>query len=130
MPLPLKFNFQGKPAQVRPTPISSDVSNPSPVPVDISSINNLFEDCEWRRSDTIWLDDGIWSQYITFGKGVSLTSGKLVERLEQVHGGIPTELPHLSVPTAFILTAPDSARVDGMTMESESDNLFRSGVSD
>ncbi|KAJ7859888.1 hypothetical protein B0H13DRAFT_2569863 [Mycena leptocephala] len=118
---------RGKPAQVRPTPISSDVSNPSPVPVDISSINNLFEDCEWRRSDTIWLDDGIWSQYITFGKGVSLTSGKLVERLEQVHGGIPTELPHLSVPTAFILTAPDSARVDGMTMESESDNLFRSG---
>ncbi|KAJ7813702.1 hypothetical protein B0H13DRAFT_2293928 [Mycena leptocephala] len=118
---PLKF------APRRSAPRMSDVSNTSPVPVDISSINNLFEDCEWRQSDTIWLDDGIWSQYITFGKGVSLTSGKLVERLEQVHGGIPTELPHLSVPTAFILTAPDSARVDGMTMESESDNLFRSG---
>ncbi|KAJ7852230.1 hypothetical protein B0H13DRAFT_2398840 [Mycena leptocephala] len=114
---PLKF------APRRSAPRMSDVSNTSPVPVDISSINNLFEDCEWRRSDTIWLDDSIWSQYITFGKGVSLTSGKLVERLEQVHGGIPTELPHLSVPTAFILTAPDSARVDGMTM----DNLFRSG---
>lgn len=96
-----------------------------PNDVDISSIDNLFEDCEWRRSDTIWLDDGIWSEYITFGKGVSLTSGKPVERLEQVHGGIPTELPHLLVPTAFILTAPESARVDGMTM----DNLFRSGVS-
>ncbi|KAJ7860297.1 hypothetical protein B0H13DRAFT_2282698 [Mycena leptocephala] len=114
---PLKF------APRRSAPRISDVSNTSPVPVDISSINNLFEDCEWHRSDTIWLDDGIWSQYITFGKGVSLTSGKLVERLEQVHGGVPTELPHLSVPTAFILTAPDSARVDGMTM----DNLFRSG---
>ncbi|KAJ7907852.1 hypothetical protein B0H13DRAFT_2662235 [Mycena leptocephala] len=112
---PLKF------APRRSAPRMSDVSNTSPVPVDISSINNLFEDCEWRRSDTIWLICSL--RYITFGKGVSLTSGKLVERLEQVHGGIPTEPPHLSVPTAFILTAPDSARVDGMTM----DNLFHSG---
>ncbi|KAJ7863590.1 hypothetical protein B0H14DRAFT_2737682 [Mycena olivaceomarginata] len=116
---PLKF------VPRRSAPRTSDVSGTSPLPnvVDISSIDNLFEDCEWRRSDTIWLDDGIWSEYITFGEGVSLTSGKPVERLEQVHGGIPTELPHLSVPTAFILTAPESARVDGMTM----DNLFRSG---
>ncbi|KAJ7049824.1 hypothetical protein C8F01DRAFT_1093024 [Mycena amicta] len=91
--------------------------------VDIRGIDNLFEDCEWRRSDIVWLDDGIWSEYITFPKGVSLTSGKPLARLERVHGGIPTELPHLSEPTAFILTAPDSARDDGLTM----DNLFRSG---
>ncbi|KAJ7195225.1 hypothetical protein GGX14DRAFT_404140 [Mycena pura] len=96
-----------------------------PNDVDISNVHNLFEDCVWRRSMRTWLDDGVWSEYITFpGEGIALTSGKSVRRLERIHG-MPTELPTppKSVPTAFILTAPESAQVEGETM----DNLFRAG---
>ncbi|KAJ7053179.1 hypothetical protein C8F01DRAFT_1167726 [Mycena amicta] len=88
----------------------------------MGTVQNLFDDCVWQRSDTTWLDEGVWSEFLTFPDGIQVTSRKPIRRLERVHG-VPSEIPFLDVETAFIITAPDSAKTDGMTI----DNLFRDG---
>ncbi|KAF7325095.1 hypothetical protein MKEN_00552600 [Mycena kentingensis (nom. inval.)] len=94
-----------------------------PNDVDPASISNFFDDCTWRRSNRTWLDEDVWSEYITFsGKGISLTGGKLVRRLERVHG-LPSQLPTppQETPTAFLISVPKEDQVEGSTV----DNLFR-----
>ncbi|KAJ7196691.1 hypothetical protein GGX14DRAFT_403155 [Mycena pura] len=127
---PLKFVSPRRPSATSDAPSNSaiaesvDLDDP-PNDIDISHVKNLFTDCVWRRSNRVWLDDGVWSEYITFpGKGVRLTRDKLIRRLERVHG-FPTQVPTPpeSMPTAFLLTVPENERVEGQTV----DNLFRSG---
>ncbi|KAJ7052413.1 hypothetical protein C8F01DRAFT_1376060, partial [Mycena amicta] len=121
---PLKFVERCPPPEPHASASAGSPSPPLPRlnDVDMGTVQNLFDDCVWQRSDTTWLDEGVWSEFLTFPDGIQVTSRKPIRRLERVHG-VPSEIPFLDVETAFIITAPDSAKTDGMTI----DNLFRDG---
>ncbi|KAJ7218473.1 hypothetical protein GGX14DRAFT_695696 [Mycena pura] len=119
---PLKFARPTQPTAPRAPGPTFSASDPEANDVDLSTVKNLFTDIEWRRSSRVWLDEGIYSEYVTFRTPVKLTSGKPVRRFERVHG-MPSQIPHPTEPTAFLIIAPESARAEGKTM----DNLFRDG---
>ncbi|KAJ7610186.1 hypothetical protein FB45DRAFT_1122145 [Roridomyces roridus] len=71
---------------------------------------------DWQRSDTKWVEDGVWSEYIEFPYGLAFTQHKTIRRLERVHG-VPSELPHPEVPTAFVLSFPEQVVPGNMTLD-------------
>ncbi|KAJ7732462.1 hypothetical protein B0H16DRAFT_1468613 [Mycena metata] len=86
------------------------------LPTDLGRL----EDLDWHPSDTVWLDEGVSSEYVEFPQGLKLTSQKAIFRLERVTG-IPSELPHFEIATAFILSIPKGDFPKNMTP----DNAFR-----
>ncbi|KAJ7052864.1 hypothetical protein C8F01DRAFT_1169151 [Mycena amicta] len=88
-------------------------------PLEPTDVGRL-EDLDWQPSDTVWLDEGVSSEYVEFPRGLKLTSQKPIFRLERVHG-VPSELPHFETPTAFILSIPNGVFPQNMTP----DNVFR-----
>ncbi|KAJ7697071.1 hypothetical protein B0H16DRAFT_1484868, partial [Mycena metata] len=86
------------------------------LPTDLGRL----EDLDWHPSDTVWLDDGVSPEYVQFPQGLKLTSQKAIFRLERVTG-IPSELPHFEIATAFILSIPKGDFPKNMTP----DNAFR-----
>ncbi|KAF7319706.1 hypothetical protein MKEN_00752300 [Mycena kentingensis (nom. inval.)] len=118
-----------------PGTMPSSENAPAPAPivnnVDATAVQNLFDDCTWRRSDTTWLDAGVWSEFITFPDGLQLTSWKKIYRMERVHG-MPSEIPFLGVDTVFLISATDGkteneATTDEPTENMTIDNIFRDG---
>ncbi|KAJ7731653.1 hypothetical protein B0H16DRAFT_1772774 [Mycena metata] len=89
------------------------------LPTDLGRL----EDLDWHPSDTVWLDEGVSSEYVEFPQSLKLTSQKAIFRLERVTG-IPSELPHFEIATAFILSIPKGDFPKNMTP----DNAFRNLV--
>ncbi|KAJ7187003.1 hypothetical protein C8R46DRAFT_1024961 [Mycena filopes] len=89
-------------------------------PADLGADLGRLEDLDWQPSDTVWLDEGVSSEYVEFPHGLKLTSQKPIFRLERVTG-VPSELPHFEIATAFILSIPKDVFPKNMTP----DNVFR-----
>ncbi|KAJ7212561.1 hypothetical protein GGX14DRAFT_393461 [Mycena pura] len=73
-------------------------------------------DFNWQRSGRVWLDKGVYSEYVDFPNVLKLTSFKKIPRFERVHG-VPSELPHPETLTAFMIQVPKDELPAGMTVD-------------
>ncbi|KAL0562769.1 hypothetical protein V5O48_019310 [Marasmius crinis-equi] len=75
---------------------------------EIESMDGQMEE-EWKKSDTRWMDKGIWSEVLD--QRTKVNRMLYVDRVERVHGGIPSNWPVPHVPTAYILDLDDAKYV-------------------
>ncbi|KIK57889.1 hypothetical protein GYMLUDRAFT_246541 [Collybiopsis luxurians FD-317 M1] len=58
-------------------------------------------DVEWKKSNTVWLNEGIWSE--VFEGKTKLNQQLSVQQLEKVHSRTPSNWPINPTPTAFLI---------------------------
>ncbi|KAJ7075469.1 hypothetical protein B0H15DRAFT_806193 [Mycena belliarum] len=62
---------------------------------------------QWVRSDTVWLDEDVWSEVYIPPYPFPITKNQKVRRIERVHG-IPSQFPVPRVPTAYLVNFSSS----------------------
>ncbi|THU81645.1 hypothetical protein K435DRAFT_972274 [Dendrothele bispora CBS 962.96] len=77
---------------------------------------------EWVLSDTVWLDEGIYSEVLKPQRKTVVTDKRCtVEQVERICGGFPSYFPVPRVSTAFIIDLTDT---DFAALEGEMDQLI------
>ncbi|KAJ7076596.1 hypothetical protein B0H15DRAFT_805590 [Mycena belliarum] len=62
---------------------------------------------QWVRSDTVWLDEDVWSEVYIPPYPFPITKNQKVRRIERVHG-IPSQFPVPRVATAYLVNFSSS----------------------
>ncbi|KAJ7203125.1 hypothetical protein GGX14DRAFT_399086 [Mycena pura] len=109
MPPPIAPSAADRPAKSKPPRRRNGLKLTDPFTMDVFDFN-------WQRSGRVWLDKGVYSEYVDFPKALKLTSFKKILRFERVHG-VPSELRHPEILTAFMIQVPKDELSAGMTVD-------------
>ncbi|THU95758.1 hypothetical protein K435DRAFT_797857 [Dendrothele bispora CBS 962.96] len=89
--------------------IIQDVGSPD-FDAEVDSVDDEMEE-EWKDSNTVWLEEGIYSEVLEQRSKVNRVTW--VDQVERIHGGIPSNFPIPRVPTAYILDLDDPKYLRG-----------------